>query len=700
MIKRLEYTDTFGIEYTIIFAGEESTLFSRYESRVLADGGTFEPSGCLQYALLPTRNIKEESGLTKQQWIDYKYRVTADGGVTECIDKWISGDDVYTFKYGTGSPLNLQWYGERFKSINPSKADISIVVTNSEDEFAINEMVGNRYYVNIYRGDKLFWVGYTGPVFFNSTYSDFPYTVTLSAQDGLARLTKYQPLMIDFNIPYEKHKYTVMEYLQKFLPSNNSGVISNPSVINYYKRTELSGGASLTDVTLDPLVFMKEGTPEYKPMWDILDDILTPLNLKIFQWNAEWYLISQDAEYKGGFDYATYSLNTGERVGGSTIPTDIRPISCDVIAEPDITFLPSNREVRLTKNFQKNTNILTAFTNRQGNFYTGSDNIYLEGNSVGHLSSDRVEGNTDASYVRNNDGRLYQKANYANTTIEWSTTSLKLSEQEDKVIFSGTFLQKDVYSSTTVYAPDEVFYRIIIQQQNAPAMPNKVLYAYEEAGTYKWSTTPKYIEGKITGGKVSIELPNPSDYDHWYKLTVATLPKGPRTPNYYYWLNGIGFEVNSSEYTNIDYKQDVTLYGDINSDNFYTKSLIWGFEHPTFSNDRAYHLSSINNTSGEAYDKFVDENGDIKTAFDWLGYYIMKETSVITRKLRLTSNTSEITPFTLYVDDKDRIYYATGITLHTDGFDVEAIESQTIDSNLLKGDFSHKDFNTDFSLKL
>ncbi len=687
MIKA-SYTDRFERFIEIFFEDETPTILSNYTDRVAGDGGVMEQNFCL-YSLFDLN--------------PYADRVAADGGIMEgstCLDDILNMYPYnHSFKYLSGNPLNVSLLGERFKSIIPTKVDISLMIIDDYDRAAVDSMIGNTFNVLILQDGVEYFKGTTDAVFTKTQYGAYPYTATISCSDGLARLTKYQPLMIDFPDAY--NRYSLLNLLSKVLPKEIDG-IAKYQYLNYAKTNENTAGYSIETIFIPPLAFMKDS--EYENDWKIIDAILTTLNMKLFSLNGEWWLVSKDINSQEFVTYRKYDIVNSQYVGNFNKERDVRYIDCNAYTGGNVDINHTSREIRIKQEFKERANILTSFTNDQGNFYQGSDGIYLEGDSNGFLSPARFTGDLYAGVVNNNDGMAKMQAYGSGGWTYLYLPSDTVFGTEASVDFKFSIfpaqdnLQPIWDGEVMILLPIPTIY-YSIELHFLSGSTEKILYLRKDTGDYYWKDEGEWFPTKIDAGDVSISAVPPAvPSSHYYKVVFRKDVMNQYDTMKYFYLYNVQLSVGNTYLKTVKNSRTTTIYNDSKSKYLTEKTLTWGFEIDTDStvieNESAYHLTPIANNYGLDIDSFTKDN-ITHSAVDWLGIFLARETQVPLNTLSF-NYTGIASPLTVFIGDNGDAYDTTSFVYSNDTYQMVVDEYKYIEDNLSIGDYN-KDFNIDFN---
>ena len=310
----------------------------------------------------------------------------------ETIVTWTNPDGSSTGEKeycGANDPVKLKYAGGRYNTSFPSSASVTLLVEDDEQREFLEDIFNGGYTITIEKEETagsgtyyLLWKGRVTPMLNISQYKNYPYEVTLNCNDGIKEADQYQFLMIDFNEPWPKI-YSVLDVITKYIQINLP--LKDYFTLNVAARVYKDDiNTVLEDIYVDPRVFMNDDSDEYIPFDKVINSLLGPLQLQLLQWKGEWWLIAVDAQYLAGqIRYTKYLYDHGTitNEGSFTNSDGILPLyTCEDPALADnseIEFIPAWKNVKITQDFQINTNLFPSL-NRTGNFYYGHEGILLD----------------------------------------------------------------------------------------------------------------------------------------------------------------------------------------------------------------------------------------------------------------------------------------------------------------------------------
>ncbi|RLF66360.1 MAG: hypothetical protein DRN30_02305, partial [Thermoplasmata archaeon] len=328
---------------------------------------------------------------------EYINRVEGEQGIIEgelCLaDKMFS--DITTEYCGAGNPLSIKWAGERYDVTKPSSASIRLLIQNATEKASIDYILDEPYTVAVYKEDSegnniLFWRGQLTTDVYSESYSQFPYALTLNANDALKMSEDNQFLMTDFNDNVSVYGESLLSILIKYIRiALKPNVTFDLYVTNTGLLPDVDGtSVALWTLMIDPRVFMYEDKDEYLPFKDMLNLLLDPLDLQLFQWEGSWWLMSQDFQWNDG-DVSAYKFKVTPNTyyGDGSYTPDVDGIvnlyngdedNREVRENSSVSYLPAWNKTEITSLYQANRDALDMFNNRGGNFYNGITGSTLE----------------------------------------------------------------------------------------------------------------------------------------------------------------------------------------------------------------------------------------------------------------------------------------------------------------------------------
>ena len=323
-----------------------------------------------------------------------------NGGRTEIVffQYPVVGTPTFVDFCGTADPLTISWKGDRYGVTFASSATIRLLVETIEQRQLLESIFNGGWHCIIRKGTPtpgVFWHGKITPTLGIGSYSTYPYELHLNANDGVADAKKVKLLNTDYPEPFNSTtggglpaRVSVLDMLLKIITTT----FVPDSGFDLYVANILFTGAANTRVLentfLDPLVFMDADDNNYIASSEILKSLLGPLNLRLFQWKGDWYVMSLDAAWDGGsitFEKYTVAAGVGTYDSVATQTNGILDLySCvftsdyEVNNATQIEFIAPWFRAEVMQQFQMNYNIFPAFANRSGNFYSGDTATRLE----------------------------------------------------------------------------------------------------------------------------------------------------------------------------------------------------------------------------------------------------------------------------------------------------------------------------------
>lgn len=284
--------------------------------------------------------------------------------------------------------LTINWYGDIDKYIIGSEAVINILIKDENDENELLEFFqGDDWYVEITKDGNPFWYGKLQYDFFSHSYQGYPYVVEINASDQLGSLKQYQFLYTDFPevFVYSGLTYNLYDIIK--LSLRNSGLKPTdtdpshevvPKYMNFSSIIKPTGTTNLLSSTYINQFIFDDGK-EFISISDALEMILKPLDLQLYQYYGEWWLLSKDIYKTTGFTYKKYNLASdiysNEIFNDEIIEAQNPPLTQSgttyILGDAQIEYIQPYRKINVNKKYKKNENIIKGFFNKNGNFYDG-----------------------------------------------------------------------------------------------------------------------------------------------------------------------------------------------------------------------------------------------------------------------------------------------------------------------------------------
>ena len=235
------------------------------------------------------------------------------------LEKVTGGTGTETIFCGSGTPARIKWTGGRYDNVRPSTLSFELIVEDKAQEEELQELLEGGWYVRIdtpYR-----WYGKLMPRFFSEPYAQYPYTVKLTAVDQLKMTNMVRPVLEDFNNPMDRSKppYTLMDIIVKAIYNRYAypGGYNIPYVNRIYVSSQIYAGTTpnntiLSETYADITNWMDKD--HFTDYWTIVNDILKPLQLQLFQFQGYWWVMSFDAHWDGSVpttEFARYDITSG-----------------------------------------------------------------------------------------------------------------------------------------------------------------------------------------------------------------------------------------------------------------------------------------------------------------------------------------------------------------------------------------------------
>ena len=618
-----------------------------------------------------------------------------DNQLTEII--WYSestvADPLYEF-CADGTPLRLKWAGDRYDTIRGSSIAFNVLIQSPADRAQIYKLLDEPYYVRVQKNvTQRLWIGRVFPQLFTEVLEPYPYTIQIKATDQLGRLDSYRPLMTDFPEPFNAGtpNVTVLDMINKLLSDESfMPIMSEPtaptrlniSMSIYFNSIKLK---AFETTYLDPLSFMDDND-RYQSKYKILDAILKPFQLKLYQWQGEWWLMSWDAEWNSGdFEYVEYDLDfangwtfigqNGTSYGIFDLFADCRQLK----GSASLEFLPAWQGIQYSAEFIKNNNIIPAFSNRSGSFYGGTDQQRLEvdkvpaANLLRHWQSGAPDMAVVTEYL-DNAGWLNLQTVNAETDehklIRYTIPALDYNE----LSFSVRTMETAYYWVHGSGSGNRVYVKFLIR-----FTPNggtdHYLKKQPTDTDIEWSGTPETFNLKITED-TNFTVPLPANVIG-KEVDLEVRMYKPHHLNLVYQDYGLNIRdlrigLVSSFWEGLEYKDENLLsFFEVNINGSQAPVDVnykWGMTHQAALTNSQHGLiinvpfdrtgNAI--TAGWMKEPITDMLGITQPLKEWALTDLYADNSTVTRKIKgsfvVNSFTSDILPFRIVKDSDDRYY--------------------------------------------
>ncbi len=626
---------------------------------------------------------------------------------------------------GSGDPLTIKWKGEGI--IQPSSAQLNILLKTETERNEVVKIFNGNHFMTVEVAGSTEWIGKVTPTFSREQYKNFPYVLSINAQDALAGLQKSEPLMIDFPYPHDKESPQVNLSIILFKLFTDGRVMGGstpyfkiPTYINFASKVYKDVlNTILEEVYVDMRVFMKEDVNDnfYDNWLEILEQLLNPFNLKMFQWKGEWWIIARDEMTNYGMIYyRKYEIDPPNDplvvIGDYTLDQGIRLLyDCtkwgkdftQVGDDAEMSYMSPSAGYELTQEFQKNEQILPVIANRQGDNFYGHNNQQLEFNTNGNvlLHWDLYgDDNLLVGELERNDGwtRIRTRAEYA-PMHDYLSKTVSLPPAED---YQGFSIDASTFCNHST-AKDVRFRMNIIYNYGG----EDYYYWINDDGDAEWNNEFRTLQ--VSVGNISIDNTLlPDNYGDGATLTINIregVTKNVINHDAYY-IAYKGLQVSlvnvyyeKSDYTQIEERVILSTVYDKKEEAKWQ----WGITHPSLSNDNALHYSSPYDVNGDAIVNWTklghEDEWDRPLSEWWLDYFVSNRIGY-SQQLSTTFIDDAISPIRLF-KDADGAFYDTGAMTYK-----QKKNEWSVDLNQYKnvyegvptntGDFSPWDFNVDF----
>lgn len=219
---------------------------------------------------------------------------------------------------------------DRNDPILASELKVPFIIQESAHETFIQDILNsqeNRFTVKVYKSSALFWVGVLLPDQALNEDISFPYIVNLKFTDGLARLkdVKYADYTAGIPYPYVGRE-TIIQHLMRVF--GKIGIYSTSdnilvTIVNWYEYHHTYGQSydPLNYTDLDHQCFLsdgEEGVVNYKTCYDVLKDLCTLFNARVFHANGMFYFM-QVQEMLRAYTYERTYNKSGSLVGSNSV---------------------------------------------------------------------------------------------------------------------------------------------------------------------------------------------------------------------------------------------------------------------------------------------------------------------------------------------------------------------------------------------
>ena len=654
MINRITYKDILGATTSIIwFRRDEIVIGDEYFDRVVADGGTLEAEQC----------------------------------VSDRLQQLIGGDvDYYDF-CGTDNPLRLRWHGDDYDGLRASEASINVMVRSDADSKQLRDLLGGGYYMHVYKDGNLYWIGKLNSQFFVETYAPYPYPLELTASDQLGEMKQYQALMTDFPEPWPNGRKSLLDIFNQLLTDID---IKPPSTL-LTSPDRLNIGARLYHVTTpyletfentfaDPLCFMETDKDEYISKWKMLNAILEPMHMRLYQWLGEWWLLSIDQQWDNAkLDYRKYRIDDSGWTYLETVYGDYSEV-IDICDDTDQTwqlkdratleYLPAWQGVNLVSNFEQNLSILPVYANRTGSNYKGDSQTFLEFGVTTGGTQTQFRYWTMFNYMSvkeyaENEGWI-ELTPYNTDTGRYYYNTVDLTKKQNITTFSIAAKSLIINLNETDQSENRI--KLMVRLEGASGF---IYHAWDDGGSYRWDQFETRTLEFAANEDVTFTLGLPDNIlvtgDPLQELLVR-IYDGVTDKVYSdkkFLLRGLNVGVSNDNWNAIEYQLNSLGYftpininpeGELPPQDF---DFRWGLWHPSLPNDHDFHLSSPYYADGEPINnawKRYGEEPDTKAILDWLYFNYRDDKLTVTPYLKVGFRSNQLTPMTIVKDIENRYY--------------------------------------------
>ena len=683
--------------------------------------------------------------------LDYINRVEDTGGIiddTGCFYNQLSDLMGYNDFCSGKTPLIMKWHGEQYDHLLTSSITFQVLVENDEQRSYLDQQLLKKHYCMVRKNGKIIWLGKLFPQFFVEPYRQYPYVISMDASDQLGQFKEYRMLLTDFPEPFNRNepRYNLMDIMNILLTEkyfNPLGELpSAPRILNFYSRLWVNSEEYLfEDMHIDPLLWVDD-KDQYTNKKDIIESILAPLHMKLFQWEGEWWLISKDAWWdKGSFTYQKYELNRENgytRLSGkfgTELDADIidlyekqyisYPNNKQVYNNAEQSYLPAWQVLIIEHDFQKNMNLIPAFANKTGSFYDGNNYTHLEFGVSYNTGGDWT---TDLRHWNYSDDSL-QTESFSENSGWLSVPRIPLNAPDDANDKHYVYIDYDLPPITFDY----INYTAFLANTTWAGFTGIYIFELISNGKHYWLENKNFPSGmepewvnefrtflipvngqEASGHQFDITVPNPFGTSYTSVITQHVLIKAIDT-----FFNPPGtrgliknFKMNlirsDWEFTDYNYTSEIIINPDGTKKE--TKvELNWGISNPNLIDIHDIHLSVPLSSTGDPYNVVLKHGStgdfpDYRSITEWLALNYVDDNITNTPVLKASFKSRDITPLNLIYDFEGRIYNFTNgefndkLNTWSNNY-TEYYGIKNIPDRPIKCDFSELDFNDDFCIE-
>lgn len=229
--------------------------------------------------------------------VKYRLDFSDDRGFTKRVDILKNGYSSTILPWvGTDSPVTIEWASnENFYSpIIGSSCQLNMIVTDDISYDNFFEYDEREYKVNVYQdngsgGYNLYWSGWITNDIYQQPIGSTPYTITITANDGIGTLDGYNTYTPAYNVD----TCTIWEVIYNNL--NYLGLAYNIYISNDIRDwNDASWSNVFEDVTIQKVGLFKDYYT-IRDAKEVLISILQLFNCRLFQSNGAWYIVNNSS---------------------------------------------------------------------------------------------------------------------------------------------------------------------------------------------------------------------------------------------------------------------------------------------------------------------------------------------------------------------------------------------------------------------
>lgn len=207
----------------------------------------------------------------------------------------------------SGNPCHISMLAEgdsKFQHVKTTECVVELMTQTNLQFLSLFLATNKTYFVRIQRGTTIIWVGWINPEFYTEPFDEPPYPTSITATDGLAELKNIQLPTIS----YTTFKHSLISYISTIL--QQTGFELGIKVgLNLSATTTADG--TVTSRILEKLFIDYRAFRDGEDYWtcmEILEEILSTLNARVYQCDNYWIIDSIDRKHEAcNYDVYTYA---------------------------------------------------------------------------------------------------------------------------------------------------------------------------------------------------------------------------------------------------------------------------------------------------------------------------------------------------------------------------------------------------------